>query len=76
MERMRFRHTALKKDKSWDAEYLRELELQSMMGESSKEFMLHLVEVNTKIQKKSAVKKWIIAGIAVMAAAVILVIIL
>lgn len=45
------------KPKPWDDEYLKELEIKSIAGMSSKQFILHLAEVSEDIHAKRAKKK-------------------
>lgn len=57
------------KDTSWGRAYLNELEIKSMTGMTSKQFILHLAEVSEyvhtheKSEKKNNKQKYIIVGI-------------
>lgn len=67
-----------KKEKPWDEKYLRELEIKSMAGMNSKQFILHLAEVseyvhsNKSRKRKTSSKRkiilYIIAGIIAIVA--------
>lgn len=63
-------------DKPWDGEYLKKLELQSMSGASSKEFILHLAEVSTELHQKASIKWWMIAGAVAVVVIVIALVVL
>ena len=70
------------KPKPWDEEYLRKLEIKSMTGMSSKQFILHLAEVSEEVHSKKSNKKssnstflkkcpvWIFALLAIIFTAV------
>ena len=70
-----------KKNKPWDREYLKELELKSLSGLRSKQFILYLAEVseyvysNEKAYKRKRITK-IIIPTAIVATMVVITIIL
>lgn len=69
------RFTFQKEEKPWDQEYYNKLKSLSMSGAGSKEFILHLTEVRDEANKFDA-KKMVLAGIAVVAAIVAVILLL
>ena len=64
-----------KKDKPWDADYLRDLESQNMAGACSKEFFYHIAEVRRELDsgKKAFHLPYLIAAVVVIAILLIIV---
>lgn len=62
-------YSFIKQEEPWTSKYLEELEMKIMAGAYSKEFIIHLAEVNERLRKRKIF--FLIAG-GVLAAVVLL----